>query len=276
MRLPLGLRGLERVAGAARDPRLLALFAVRLARLRLNRTSSFLWGGGRLPWAGLAPGLAGRYPPITGVPRVAAAAAASTRLQRLQRWGSSGGLAARRYGLRQPCRQHATIGAMAPAVAAITITASMNSVFVNTRITMKCRAWTYGVAQRIRRCARPRGCSQRPIRPGKTRGRGALRGPGLLRPLLALLALRLRREVHVQGEDVAVPHQLDAAARGDVGYEAPRRAKDDAVARVDEARHGDEGAVHLSQLEGHDALPLVAITELDHRLAQILDGLTAG
>ena len=56
----------------------------------------------------------------------------------------------------------------------------------------------------------------------------------------------------------------------------PRRAEDDAVARVDKARHGDEGAVHLSQLEGHDALPLVAITELDHRLAQILDRLTAG
>ena len=131
MRLPLGPRGLERVAGAARDPRLLALFAVRLARLRLNRTSSSLWRA-RLPWAGLAPGLAGRYPPITGVPRVAAAAAASARLQRLQRWGSPGGLAARRYGLRQPCRQHATIRAMAPAVAAISIAASLNSVFADT------------------------------------------------------------------------------------------------------------------------------------------------
>ena len=96
MRLPLGPRGLKRVAGAARSPRLLALFAVRLARLRLTCASSILWGA-RLPWAGLAPGLAGRYPPITGVPRVAAAAAASTRLQRPQRWGSSGGLAARRY-----------------------------------------------------------------------------------------------------------------------------------------------------------------------------------
>ena len=60
-----------------------------------------------------------------------------------------------------------------------------------------------------------------PLRPGKTRGCGVLRALCLLRLLLALLALRLWREVHVQGEDVAVPHQLDAAARGDVGYEAP-------------------------------------------------------
>ena len=35
-------------------------------------------------------------------------------------------------------------------------------------------------------------------------------------------------------------------------------------------------AVHLSQLEMHAALPLVAVMELDRRLAQVLDRLTTG
>ena len=79
-----------------------------------------------------------------------------------------------------------------------------------------------------------------PLRPGKTRSRRLSDGLGL--PcLLALLALRLRREVHGESVDVPVSRQLDSASSSHVGDEPTRGAEGDAVARVDQARHGEQG-----------------------------------
>ena len=159
MRLPLGLRGLERVAGAARNPRLLALRVARLLRLRLCRS----WGC-RLclhclralgPRDGLAAGSS-----IAGRPRAGArAAAAPSGHHRLQHWGDllraacrlgAGSHVARRDGLRQPCRWSVIYETIATAGTAITIAAFMNSVSLITHISMKCRMWSYGVARRMR------------------------------------------------------------------------------------------------------------------------------
>ena len=81
--LPLGLRGLERAAGGARDPRLLAFLVARLLRL-LRRCTSSSWG----------------YRPI---------------LRHLWASGPRIGHAVRRHGLRQP-RRWDTVASDATAV----------------------------------------------------------------------------------------------------------------------------------------------------------------
>ena len=159
MRLPLGLGRRERVAGAARNPRLLALRVVRLLRDRLCRP----WGC-RLclhclraldPQDGLAAGSS-----IAGRPRTGArAAAAPSGRNRPQHWGDllrvacclgAGSHVARRDGLRQPCRWRVVHETIATAGTAVTIAAFMNSVSLITHIWKKCRVWSYGAARRMR------------------------------------------------------------------------------------------------------------------------------
>ena len=159
MRLPLGLGRLERVAGAARSPRLLALRVVRLPRLCLCHP----WGCWLClhclralgPQDGLVAGSAIADWPRTG----ARAAAAPSGHHRLQHWGDllrvacrlgAGSHVARRDGLRQPCRWRVVHETIATAGTAITIAAFMNSVSLITHIWKKCRVWSYGAARRMR------------------------------------------------------------------------------------------------------------------------------
>ena len=159
MRLPLGLGRLERVAGAARNPHLLALRVARLLRIRLCRS----WGC-RLclhclralgPQDGLATG-----PAIANWPRTGArAAAAPSGHHRLQHWGDllcaacrlgAGSHVARRDGLRQPCRRRVAHETITTAGTAVTIAAFMNSVSLIAYSWKMCMAWSYGTARRIR------------------------------------------------------------------------------------------------------------------------------
>ena len=143
MRLPLGLGRLERVAGAARNPRLLALCVVRLLRCRLCRLWGCrlclhrLWALG--PWDGLAAG-SSAADWLRACTRAAAAPSSRHRLQprgdllRAARRLGAGSLVVGRDGLRQPCRWRVIDETVAAAGIAAPITASVNSVSLITHV----------------------------------------------------------------------------------------------------------------------------------------------